>query len=171
MTPWTVVHQGPLSMEFPRIRVWVAFPFSKGSARPRDRTRVSCITDWFFTIWATREAQKLGFKSSLTCVVPSHPLVTPRKFLDEHRKEKKWRTLIVPLVWHILEVAYCIILMVKMRYCGLQKLRLSLNNFLKVKELISETSKLKQVIGPLEIPPLCMMNSYWMSRFLFSAGC
>ena len=74
------------------------------------------------------------------------------------------------LVWHVLEVAYCFILMLKIRYCGLQKLRISLNDFLKVKELISETSKLKPVFGLLEIPPLCMMNSYCMSRFLFSAG-
>ena len=125
-------------MEFPRMLVWIAFSFSRGSARPRDRTWVSCITGWFFIIWATREAQKLGFKSSLTCVVSSHPLVTPWKFLDEHRKEKTWRDLIEPLVCHVLEVAYCVILLLKMRYCGLQKLRLSLNDFLEVKELIRD---------------------------------
>lgn len=77
----------------------------------------------------------------------------------------------MPLVCHVLEVAYCIILLLKVRYCGLQKLRLSLNDFLKVRELISETSKLKPVFGPLEIPPLGMMSSYCMSRLLFSAGC
>ena len=36
---------------------WVAFPFSKGSSQPRDRTQVSHIADGFFTSWATREAQ------------------------------------------------------------------------------------------------------------------
>ena len=39
-----------------RILEWVAIPFSRGSSRPRDRTRVSCIAGRFFTIWATREA-------------------------------------------------------------------------------------------------------------------
>ena len=34
----------------------VAFPFSRGSSQPRDRTQVSHIKGGFFTIWATREA-------------------------------------------------------------------------------------------------------------------
>ena len=41
-----------------RMLEWVAFPFSKGSSQPRDRTQVSCITGGFFTSWATREAQE-----------------------------------------------------------------------------------------------------------------
>ena len=41
-----------------RILEWVAFPFSRGSSQPRDRTQVSCIAGGFFTIWATREAQE-----------------------------------------------------------------------------------------------------------------
>ena len=32
-----------------KILEWVASPFSKGWSRPRDRTRVSCITEGFFT--------------------------------------------------------------------------------------------------------------------------
>ena len=32
-----------------RILEWVAFPFSKGSSQPRDRTRFSCIAGGFFT--------------------------------------------------------------------------------------------------------------------------
>ena len=35
---------------------WAAISFSRGSSQPRDRTRVSCIADRCFTIWATREA-------------------------------------------------------------------------------------------------------------------
>ena len=31
-----------------RILEWVAFPFSRGSSQPRDRTQVSCIADGFF---------------------------------------------------------------------------------------------------------------------------
>ena len=37
---------------------WVAFPFSRGSYQPRDRTQVSHITGGLFTSWATREAQQ-----------------------------------------------------------------------------------------------------------------
>ena len=42
----------------PRILEWVAYPFSSGSSRPRNPTRVSCIAGGFFTKWAIRE--KLG---------------------------------------------------------------------------------------------------------------
>ena len=37
----------------PRILEWVAYPFSKGSSWPRNRTGVSCITGIFFTNWAS----------------------------------------------------------------------------------------------------------------------
>ena len=39
-----------------RILEWVAFPFSSGSSRSRNQTRVSCIAGGFFTNWAIREA-------------------------------------------------------------------------------------------------------------------
>ena len=45
-------HQGS-----PKILEWVAYPFSRGSSRPRNWTKVSCIANGFFTSWATREAQ------------------------------------------------------------------------------------------------------------------
>ena len=32
-----------------RILEWVAFPLSRGSSRPRNQTRVSCIAGRFFT--------------------------------------------------------------------------------------------------------------------------
>ena len=38
-----------------RILGWVAMPFSRGSAQPRDWTQVSCIMGGLFTVWATRE--------------------------------------------------------------------------------------------------------------------
>ena len=58
VTPWTVAHQTPLSMEFSRQEYWswVAIPFFRVSSPPRDPTRVSCIAGRFFTVWATREA-------------------------------------------------------------------------------------------------------------------
>ena len=40
----------------PRILEWVAYSISSRSSRPRNRTRVSCITGRFFTHWAIREA-------------------------------------------------------------------------------------------------------------------
>ena len=45
-------HQGS-----PRILEWVAYPFSSGSSRPRNRTRISCIASGFFTSWTTMEFQ------------------------------------------------------------------------------------------------------------------
>ena len=55
-TLWTVVH-GILQA---RILEWVAFPFSRGSSKPRNRTKVSCIAGRFFTCWATGKAQAKG---------------------------------------------------------------------------------------------------------------
>ena len=40
-----------------RILEWVAFPFSRGSSRPRNQTGVSCIADRFFPNCAIREAK------------------------------------------------------------------------------------------------------------------
>ena len=45
----------------PRILEWVAYPFSRGSSWPRNRTGVSCITGGLFTNWAIREAQFLRY--------------------------------------------------------------------------------------------------------------
>ena len=53
---WLTVH-GILQA---RILEWVAFPFSRGSSQPRDRTQVSRIADGIFTSWVTRKAQELG---------------------------------------------------------------------------------------------------------------
>ena len=49
-----------------RILEWVAFPFSRGSSQPRDRTQVSRIADGFFTSWAKREAQWATFQVSVS---------------------------------------------------------------------------------------------------------
>ena len=37
---------------------WIAFPFSRGSSKPRDWSQVSDFAGGFFTSWATREAQE-----------------------------------------------------------------------------------------------------------------
>ena len=41
-----------------RIMEWVAFPFSRGSSQPKDRTQVSHIAGGFFASWATKEVQE-----------------------------------------------------------------------------------------------------------------
>ena len=41
-----------------RILEWIAFPFSRESSQPRDRTQVSYIAGEFFTSWATRKTQE-----------------------------------------------------------------------------------------------------------------
>ena len=41
-----------------RILESVAFPFSRGSSRARNRTRVSCIAGGFFTNWTMRKGQE-----------------------------------------------------------------------------------------------------------------
>ena len=48
-----------------RILEWVAIPFPRESSQSRDQTQFSCISDWFFTIWATREAQVRYFMSNV----------------------------------------------------------------------------------------------------------
>ena len=40
----------------PRILKWVAYPFSRESSWPKNRTGVSCLKGRFFTNWAIREA-------------------------------------------------------------------------------------------------------------------
>ena len=46
-----------------KILEWVAFPFSRGSSQPRDRTQVSYITGRFFTSWATGKPKNTGVSS------------------------------------------------------------------------------------------------------------
>ena len=60
VTPWTIIHQTPLSMGtlHARILEWVAMPSSRGLSQPRDWTQVSYIAGRLFTIWATRATQE-----------------------------------------------------------------------------------------------------------------
>ena len=43
-----------------RILEWVAIPFSRRSSWHKDGTRVSCITGWLSTIWATKEVHMIS---------------------------------------------------------------------------------------------------------------
>ena len=44
----------------PRILQWVAYPFSRQSSQPRNRSGVSGIAGRYFTNWAIREAQYMN---------------------------------------------------------------------------------------------------------------
>ena len=62
MTPWTVAHQAPLSMEFSRQEYWSELPFPSPGDLPnsgiepscqlKEWTWVSCTAGRFFTNWA-----------------------------------------------------------------------------------------------------------------------
>ena len=45
--------------ESPWILEWVAYPFARGSSRPRIQTGISCIASRFFTNWAIRELMSI----------------------------------------------------------------------------------------------------------------
>ena len=47
-----------------RILEWIAFPFSRGSSQPRDRTQVSHTAGGFLTSWAARVFRVRKFSSS-----------------------------------------------------------------------------------------------------------
>ena len=57
-TPWTLTHQAPLSIGFPRqeYRIGGAISFSRKFSKPRYGTYVSCIGNWVLYHQATREA-------------------------------------------------------------------------------------------------------------------
>ena len=50
-----------------RVLEWVAISFSRASSQPRDRTRVSCIADRCFNLWATREAKWVLTSGQSSC--------------------------------------------------------------------------------------------------------
>ena len=59
-----------------RILEWFAVSFSRGSARPRNRTWVSHTAGILFTIWATREAWTLILNQTIKRVLsPTHPFM------------------------------------------------------------------------------------------------
>ena len=65
--------------ESPRTLEWVAYPFSRVSSWPRNRTRVSCITGRFFTHYAITQGS------------PSEKLFNREKLNHiRSRKDKSW---------------------------------------------------------------------------------
>ena len=60
-----------------RILERVAISFPRGSSRPRDQTRASCIAGRCFTLWTIREAQRLIQFSSVQSLSHVQFFVTP----------------------------------------------------------------------------------------------
>ena len=82
----------------PRILVWVAYPFSSGSSRPRNRTGVSYIAGRFFTNWVIREATDIQIKflkHSSNCII-SKSLISGKTCIaacSSHCNWLHWRLL------------------------------------------------------------------------------
>jgi len=70
----------------PRILELVAYPFSSGSSRSRNQTRVSCITGGFFTSWIIREAQ------SGSCYLLESSMKGPKKASNRDKTSLSSRT-------------------------------------------------------------------------------
>ena len=52
-----------------RIVEWIAISFSKGSSRPRNQTKVSCVAGRFFTYWERREAWYIAYLFTMTYII------------------------------------------------------------------------------------------------------
>ena len=57
---WNLLSRVRLFVTVRGILQWVAFPFSRWSSQPRDRTQVSRIAGRFFTSWATGKPDSRG---------------------------------------------------------------------------------------------------------------
>ena len=59
-TLWTVAHQAPLSLEFPRQELleWVTISFPRGSSWPRDQTHICCMAGRFFITQASGKSKE-----------------------------------------------------------------------------------------------------------------
>ena len=77
-----------------RILEWIAFPFSKGSSQPRNRTEVSCIAGRFFTNWDIKE-DKVGEQHITNSTSSSTPKAqeTVSKLTDEETDDNYSETL------------------------------------------------------------------------------
>ena len=73
-TPWTVAHQAPLSMGFPRREYWsgLAFPSSGDLPNPgiKPLSLVSpALVSGFFTNWASRETLQPPDTGWINCII------------------------------------------------------------------------------------------------------
>ena len=64
-----------------RILAWIAISFSRGSSRPRDRTRASLIGGRRFNLWATRIEAYLKGEEAAFAVSSGSKFMLPLKLL------------------------------------------------------------------------------------------
>ena len=69
---------------------WVVVSFFRGSSRPRDWTQASCIAGRFFTIWATREAQRPNNRMTQ---------IRPKMIILSHNRLEGCRWSVVHRLW------------------------------------------------------------------------
>ena len=74
VTPWTLAHQAPPSMGFPRQEYWsgLLFPSLRDFPNPGSKPVSPTMADRFFTTWATREALYTAYFSVFffACLTP-----------------------------------------------------------------------------------------------------
>ena len=71
---------------------WVAYPFSRGSSRPRNWARVSCIAGRFFTSWANREALRSRLNNAEEQISDLEYRIMEITQLEQQKdKFKKWK--------------------------------------------------------------------------------
>ena len=85
VTPWTIAHQAPLSMEFPgkNSMEQVVIPFSRGSSQSRDWTWLLLIVARFFTTGPSGkpslsiylQSSNLFYNGRYTCLFNHFPMI------------------------------------------------------------------------------------------------
>ena len=116
-----------------RILEWAAVSFSRGSSQPRDRTRVFCIADRHFTIWATIQNStslvlSIGIHFIFLYIFNVNVLytLTDYKLLEIriNRKHKINNCSLSDLLWFYRDwpILYTIIPILNMRISRLEKL-------------------------------------------------
>ena len=102
-----------------RILEWIAFPFTRGSSWPRNRTRVSCIAGGFFINWAIRETQCLHsnfLRNDLNIVKYTNFMLTAwwtfmpiYTCVNTAQRDVEWAGFLLPLPVSALRVLICLL--------------------------------------------------------------
>ena len=89
----------PCPWDFPGKKMenleWIATSFSRGSSWPRDQTRVSCIVDRHFTVWATREVSCILIKVGLNRTIQLCPGKKNYPFSNKSNLTYFWMALVL----------------------------------------------------------------------------
>ena len=156
----------------PRILEWVAYPFSRGSSWSRNRTGVFCITGWFFTSWAVREALNIDFLftryftlSLLVIALNSHSdcLSLQRivvKKNDRHSNQVPWAEILAPSWMWIIGRKICLPLWVVVHLSNMDNHSANLRVAVRIKWLTYK-KPLTTVTGICRELSNCHPWSWW----------